>query len=65
MNDIIEFTKITCPSCWTQFEISIDCSEGSQDCYEDCPVCCSPVCLHITIGMDSHVLGAEATPGNT
>lgn len=65
MSDIIETTKITCPSCWTQFELLVDCSEGDHDCYEDCPVCCNPVFLHILIGNDARILSAEATPGNS
>jgi endogenous inhibitor of DNA gyrase (YacG/DUF329 family) len=36
-------TTVECPYCGEPFETILDCSGGSQDYIEDCPVCCRPV----------------------
>jgi hypothetical protein len=39
-----------CDSCGEQIEIPIDFSAGSRQSYvEDCPVCCNPNVIHVTI----------------
>lgn len=39
-----------CDSCGEQIEIPIDLSAGSRQSYvEDCPVCCNPNVIHVTI----------------
>jgi DNA replicative helicase MCM subunit Mcm2 (Cdc46/Mcm family) len=44
-----------CDSCGEQVEVPIDLSAGScQNYVEDCPVCCNPNVLHVTIDEDGH-----------
>ncbi len=51
-----------CDSCGEQVEVPIDLSAGSRQHYvEDCPVCCNPNVLHITIDEDGQAfIRAEA-----
>jgi hypothetical protein len=30
----------------------VDCSEGSQSYIEDCQVCCCPIEMRLTVGLD-------------
>lgn len=40
----------TCDSCGEQIEIPVDVSAGSRQSYvEDCPVCCNPNVIHVTL----------------
>ena len=39
LNDI----QIECPYCGEAFDTLVDCSAGSQQYIEDCPVCCNPI----------------------
>jgi hypothetical protein len=42
-----------CDSCGEEIEIPIDLSAGSSQSYvEDCPVCCNPNVIHISIDGD-------------
>lgn len=55
MSDIIpsltHFSAIQCPYCWQTNELAIDVAFSEQQMVEDCPNCCRPIALHIT--MDS------------
>ena len=42
MNSLVSY-KIDCPYCGESFETSIDTSQGSQNYFEDCYVCCRPI----------------------
>ncbi|WP_072660351.1 CPXCG motif-containing cysteine-rich protein [Mariprofundus micogutta] len=46
MNPLETYT-ITCPYCWQEIEITVDCSAGAQRYSEDCSVCCRPLLLTI------------------
>jgi hypothetical protein len=35
--------RIECPYCGEEFDTLVDCSAGSQQYIEDCPVCCNPI----------------------
>ncbi len=54
--------RYVCDSCGEEVEIPIDLSAGSRQSYvEDCPVCCNPNVLHITIDDNGEpVVRAEA-----
>lgn len=51
-----------CPACGEEIVVPIDITAGSeQDYVEDCPVCCRPNLLHITIDDDGEATAwAEA-----
>jgi hypothetical protein len=45
-----------CDACGEEIVIPIDYSAGShQDFVEDCPVCCRPNMIHVTIDEDGDV----------
>ena len=57
---MLEACAVTCPYCWAGFETTVDCSAGGQDYIEDCPVCCRPHLLRVSIDPDGAVrLSAE------
>ncbi len=46
-------SSYVCASCGEEIEVPIDLAGGSrQDYTEDCPVCCHPNILHVTIESD-------------
>lgn len=58
----IEETKVTCPACWEEIELSIDLSAGSQTYSEDCSVCCRPMTVKVWVSDDmaEHTVDVEA-----
>ena len=45
-----------CPTCWETIEVTVDPSAGPEQQYvEDCPVCCRPNLLRVSIGGDDVV----------
>lgn len=45
--------RYVCDSCGEEIEIPIDLTAGSRQSYvEDCPVCCNPNVVHVTIDAD-------------
>jgi hypothetical protein len=39
-----------CPTCWESIEVTVDPSAGPEQQYvEDCPVCCRPNVLRVSI----------------
>ena len=45
--------RYTCDSCGEEIETQFDASAGSRQSYvEDCPVCCNPNVLEITVDED-------------
>jgi hypothetical protein len=49
-------TTVECPYCGEPFETLADCSGGSQDYIEDCPVCCRPVEFRLEAGDSGELL---------
>jgi len=51
-----------CPACGEEIVVPIDTSAGREQSYgEDCPVCCRPLLLRLSIADDgSVVLDAES-----
>ena len=58
---ILETVSVQCPSCGVVMELQVDCSEGSQELTEDCPVCCKPSTIAITIS-DKGISSVEILP---
>lgn len=52
MPDALIEWRILCPYCGEPVETVVDVSAGEQRYIEDCPVCCRPMELAITIGSD-------------
>lgn len=53
MNRSMRQASYFCDSCGEEIEIPIDPSAGRrQDYTEDCPVCCHPNVLHVTLDDD-------------
>lgn len=45
--------RYTCDSCGEEIEIPVDISAGAHQSYvEDCPVCCNPNVIEVTIDED-------------
>jgi DNA-directed RNA polymerase subunit RPC12/RpoP len=46
----------TCPECGEEVVVPVDASAGEEQEYvEDCPVCCSPVVLRVTVDEDGRI----------
>ena len=46
----------TCDHCGEQIVVPVDPSAGAVQSYvEDCPVCCNPIVLHVSIDDDGAV----------
>ncbi len=45
---------IQCPYCWQSIGVLIDCSVESQECIEDCQVCCRPIVFDVIVDDDGH-----------
>ncbi len=56
---MLETCTLTCPYCWAGFETTVDCSAGSQEYIEDCPVCCGPIQFRAQVGDDGGLLDVE------
>ncbi|EXJ09264.1 MULTISPECIES: CPXCG motif-containing cysteine-rich protein [Nitrincola] len=46
----LETIDLLCPYCSESISFTVDCSENEQEYTEDCPVCCSPVLINVSIG---------------
>jgi hypothetical protein len=45
-----------CDACGEEIDIPVDLSAGArQDYVEDCPVCCNPSLLHVTVDDEGRV----------
>jgi hypothetical protein len=51
--------RITCPYCGERFEAVVDTTAGDADYVEDCPVCCRPIELKLTIEGEDFSLDAD------
>ncbi|PPE74965.1 CPXCG motif-containing cysteine-rich protein [Solimonas fluminis] len=49
---MLEEAVVTCPACWEQIVLELDLSGGSAVYAEDCPVCCRPMTVRLTVGED-------------
>jgi putative PIN family toxin of toxin-antitoxin system len=44
--------EVSCPYCGEPIELLLDGSAGEQAYIEDCPVCCRPIGVHVSVGDD-------------
>jgi transcription elongation factor Elf1 len=51
----LENRTIDCPYCGESFLVQVDTSAGDQEYVEDCEVCCQPVLINVSIGIDDNV----------
>lgn len=49
---MLESAETHCPYCGERIELEADGSAGARDYIEDCPVCCRPIAVRLTV--DAH-----------
>ncbi|CAM4153302.1 CPXCG motif-containing cysteine-rich protein [Vibrio neonatus] len=42
---------ISCPHCGGHVGVTLDTTQGNQDFYEDCPICCHPIHLRMQLNQ--------------
>lgn len=48
--------RYVCPECGEEIVVDVDVQAGPEQEYvEDCPVCCSPVLLRVTVDEDGGI----------
>ena len=52
---MIETARAECPYCGEFIEATVDCSCGTQDYIEDCPVCCRPIEYRAEVDVDGQL----------
>ena len=52
--------RIRCPFCGEAFEALVDASAGAAEYVEDCPVCCRPIEMRLSVDGTGEVDGLEA-----
>lgn len=55
LDELSEERLVACPYCGESFAIVVDCSAGSQQYVEDCPVCCAPILFDASVDADGHL----------
>ena len=51
-----EEAQYSCPNCGEEIVVPIDIPAGSEQEYvEDCPVCCSPIVIHVEVDDEGEV----------
>ena len=53
----LQSKTISCPHCGHHQHITIDASNGDQDYYEDCRICCNPI--HYRLHLLNHLHKVE------
>jgi hypothetical protein len=49
---VTEEHEATCPYCWETIALELDLSAGDQTYTEDCPVCCQPLLVRLSVAPD-------------
>lgn len=49
---MLEEVTVTCPACWEEIVLEVDLSGGSAEYAEDCPVCCRPMTVRLSVHAD-------------
>ena len=52
----VEDHAVQCPYCWEAFALGLDLSAGSTVYTEDCPVCCQPLRVALSVAPDGSYL---------
>ncbi len=58
---MLDSIHVTCPFCGERFEALVDASGGESEYVEDCPVCCRPITLHLSVDEDGNPDGLDAS----
>ncbi|MDX1514672.1 MAG: CPXCG motif-containing cysteine-rich protein [Gammaproteobacteria bacterium] len=56
---MIEEVEATCPYCGESIGTTVDCSGGSAQYFEDCPVCCRPIRIDLRVGLNGGLEGVS------
>lgn len=60
--ELLQNQILTCPYCWQQLDVLVDCSVSQQEYVEDCHVCCRPILVRMELIDDEAYI--EAVPEN-
>lgn len=60
--DALQELAASCPYCGEPITVLADCSGGDQTYIEDCPVCCQPMLVFLT--LDGEQVGLRLTREN-
>lgn len=60
--EMLSSQATSCPYCGSGFELLVDVSQGNQLTWEDCPRCCAPIQVRISVSPGSGEL-EEVTLG--
>lgn len=52
LDELVLAVTLDCPYCGESFESSVDLSAGGQSYVEDCWVCCRPLVVQFSVGVD-------------
>jgi len=56
--------KVSCPYCGESIEVLIDSEEVGQQYIEDCQVCCHPILIRVSVGIqDIDIQTAKESDG--
>jgi hypothetical protein len=47
--DIVSQVQVQCPFCWETVQFTVDASFGNYEEVIDCPVCCRPMVMCVTV----------------
>ena len=61
---MLDEVRLRCPYCGERFSMFIDASAGAQETIEDCPVCCRPIEIALTIADDGTPGDVQARSGD-
>ena len=61
---MLEDATVTCPACWEEIVLELDLSAGSAVYTEDCPVCCRPMLVRLSVDEDSGEFTVSVEPEN-
>ena len=50
--NVLQEVMVNCPYCGEVITLLADVSEGAQEYFEDCEVCCRPMAVFITVAAD-------------
>ena len=55
MDLLSEVAAVTCPCCGESVALIVDASAGAQGYVEDCPVCCRPIEVSLSVDPQGEV----------
>jgi len=58
--EMLEVARVDCPYCGEDVDLEVDCTAGSQQYIEDCPVCCQPMEIDTRIDLNGKLQAVQA-----